>query len=368
MVRKTNKYALKKTNPHRPKGVSDKAFNRVYWPYIPILLVTVFGFVFSNVSGVTNAARNRNDVLAYATSMSVSGLMSATNAERNANGAASLSLNAQLNAAAQAKANDMATRNYWSHNTPEGNPPWVFVDAQGYAYQKIGENLATGFSSESATVTGWMNSPSHKANMLDAAFTEAGFAFANNANYTAAGGGPQTIVVAFYGLPVNVTPPSCPAGQSGTPPNCVTPTPPSVEQSTTQAPPSTPRPTESTPTPADETEKPAETQPVEEETKEVVTATKPVNSDNGVPQTSIAQPTNQLGLMVSGTAAKWLTGITLVIMGATAVFWVLHHVVQLRKFATAGEDFVIHHPVVDVIAVAILALAFTLTQTVGLIQ
>ena len=79
-------------------------------------------------------------VLDYAASMSTSGLLSSTNSTRSSSGISALSLNAKLNAAAQAKANDMASRNYWSHNTPEGNPPWVFVNAQGYSYQKLGEN------------------------------------------------------------------------------------------------------------------------------------------------------------------------------------------------------------------------------------
>ena len=175
---------------HRPKGISAKSFERVYWPYLPLVLVVGVLLLLSGQSGALQAAiRNpAGGVLAYATSMSTSGLLSSTNAERVDDGAGSLKINSKLNSAAQAKANDMAERNYWSHNTPEGDPPWTFVTAKGYSYQKLGENLAAGFSSESATVAGWMASPAHRDNLLDPAFTEVGFGYANNDNYTSAGG------------------------------------------------------------------------------------------------------------------------------------------------------------------------------------
>jgi hypothetical protein len=185
---------------HRPKGVSSKNFEKVHWPYIPLVLLISLFLAFGVPSGrLAVAAKNpTGKVLSYATSMSVSGLLTATNSERANNNVATLSLNSKLDAAAQAKAEDMAARNYWSHNTPEGNPPWVFVTAQGYQYQKLGENLATGFSDEQSTISGWMASPPHRENLLDPAFSEVGFGYANNPNYTSGGGGPMTIVVAFY--------------------------------------------------------------------------------------------------------------------------------------------------------------------------
>src|SRR5581483_1227167 len=184
-------------HPHKPKGVSHKAFKKVYWPYIPVVLIITTLLSLSTQAGAFSVLKHFNSgrVLSYATSMSVNGLLGDTNSARAQNGVAPLSLNDQLDAAAQAKANDMATRNYWSHNTPDGNPPWVFVTAQGYSYQKLGENLATGFSDEQSTIDGWMASPPHRENLLDSAFNEVGFGFANIADYTAAGGGPMTIIV-----------------------------------------------------------------------------------------------------------------------------------------------------------------------------
>lgn len=145
---------------------------------------------------MATASSKQNCNTAYATEMSRSGLLSSTNIQRSNNGQSSLTINSKLNQAAQAKANDMVARNYWSHNTPDGKEPWVFFDAQGYIYTKAGENLAYGFDNSSATVIGWMNSPSHKANLLDSTFTEVGFGFANSSDYVTTG--EETIVVAMY--------------------------------------------------------------------------------------------------------------------------------------------------------------------------
>jgi hypothetical protein len=68
----------------------------------------------------------------------------------------------------------MAARDYWSHNTPDGQTPWSFITAAGYNYQTAGENLAYGFSTASDTVTGWMNSTEHRANILNGKFKELG--------------------------------------------------------------------------------------------------------------------------------------------------------------------------------------------------
>ncbi len=169
-------------------------FLKTYWPYMPLALIVTGMLVLS--LGLHKVGRN---VLSYATNLSSQGLLDATNQQRITNHVAGLRLNDKLTAAAQAKANDMASRNYWSHNTPEGNQPWAFFDAAGYTYQKAGENLAYGFTTGSDAVTGWMNSPSHRDNLLDSSFQDVGFGYANVADYQ--GKGPETIIVAEYGTP-----------------------------------------------------------------------------------------------------------------------------------------------------------------------
>ncbi len=194
--------------PYRPKKVSRQAFSRVYWPYLPVLLVigllASLGVRQGNFQNVI--AHPSGSVLSYATSMQQQALLADTNNERVAADVPALTENPQLDLAAEVKAKDMAARNYWSHDTPDGNPPWVFVTNQNYSYQKLGENLAAGFDNEQSAIKGWMASPHHKENMLDTSFSQVGFGVAQVANYTAAGGGPMTIVVAFYGEPINGEP------------------------------------------------------------------------------------------------------------------------------------------------------------------
>lgn len=193
---------------HKPKNVSGHNFEKVYWPYIPLLIFAfaLVGLSLKNGTISSVIKHPTQSVLAYSTALSESELLNDTNAARTANGQQPLVINQSLITAAQAKANDMATKNYWSHNTPSGNPPWIFVSAAGYQYDKIGENLAAGFANAQSTINGWMGSPEHRENMLDKAFTQVGFGFANNPDYSSTGNnGPMTIVVAFYGEPAAAT-------------------------------------------------------------------------------------------------------------------------------------------------------------------
>jgi uncharacterized protein YkwD len=172
---------------------------KAYWPYLPVFAVLGLGLLLNSVIG-----RSHHSVLGYATSISSQVLLAETNGERLSYHAEALNLNAQLTAAAQAKANDMAQRNYWSHVTPDGKQPWAFVNASGYHYQAAGENLAYGFGTSDQVMTAWMHSPEHRANILNPNYQDVGFATANIANYQ--GTGPATIIVAMYGEPVGAIP------------------------------------------------------------------------------------------------------------------------------------------------------------------
>ena len=152
------------------------------------------------ISMLVNSLFLQPQVLSYATNTSTGGLLASTNVQRTNNGLSGLTLNSKLSQAAQAKANDMVARNYWSHNTPDGQEPWVFISNAGYDYLAAGENLAYGFATSEDTVTGWMNSPGHRANILNSNYQEVGFGMANSSNFVS--NGEQTIVVAMYGKPV----------------------------------------------------------------------------------------------------------------------------------------------------------------------
>jgi uncharacterized protein YkwD len=133
-------------------------------------------------------------------------LLEGTNQERTANSLSALTLNEKLNAAAVAKCEDMVAKNYWSHNDPAGNEPWHFMTATGYSYTFAGENLAYGYTDESAVVSGWMASEGHRKNILDSNFAEVGFGMCKSENFVNTGR--HLIVVQFFAKPEPVATPT----------------------------------------------------------------------------------------------------------------------------------------------------------------
>lgn len=169
---------------------------KVYAPYLPLLLIVSCGIFISRNDDM---GRYAAAVKSYAVNTADEGLLQATNQQRQSQGLPVLKLNNALDTAAQAKARDMADKNYWSHNTPDGREPWVFIQSANYNYRKAAENLAYGFATSESTVNGWMNSPSHRKNVLDPDLKEVGFGIVNIPSYQ--NNGPQTLVVAMYGQP-----------------------------------------------------------------------------------------------------------------------------------------------------------------------
>ena len=83
-----------------------------------------------------------------------------------------LNPNSLLEQAAQLKAEDMALKGYFSHTSPEGIAPWYWFDKVGYKFAYAGENLAVNFLDSSVLHQTWLNSPSHKANIINSNFSE----------------------------------------------------------------------------------------------------------------------------------------------------------------------------------------------------
>ena len=327
-----------KRHGHHQKRTSH--FLKVYSPYLPLALIITVGILFTSYW----QPRSGRGVLAYATIMSVSDLLADTNSQREANGVGDLNLNNQLDSAAQTKANDMVARDYWSHNTPDGNPPWVFITNAGYNYQSAGENLAYGFVTSSDTITGWMNSAEHRANMLNSGFVDVGFGFANSANFV--GSGPETVVVAEYASP-----------QGGAAPAAIaaTPTPKTPVQST-PAPTPVPTPTP-TPTPA------ASSTP-----KAVVATNKPASSQ---PATAVAEPSTQRVSRLqalTGASAPWVASMVSIVAAAALVALILKHGLALRKAMLKSERYVLHHMLFDVTVISLIGLCFIISRTAGFIR
>jgi uncharacterized protein YkwD len=98
--------------------------------------------------------------------------------QTNQNRASQLIPDSILTKAAQAKADDMASKGYFSHMSPTGKSPWSFIKDQNYRYKVAGENLAVYFTDTQTLVNAWMNSPSHKQNIINPQFTHTGVGIA----------------------------------------------------------------------------------------------------------------------------------------------------------------------------------------------
>ncbi|MTB87781.1 CAP domain-containing protein [Aeromicrobium senzhongii] len=89
-----------------------------------------------------------------------------------------LRLNERLTRSAQAHGADMAAHGYFSHTGRNGSSLRDRVDAQGYNWSRIGENIAAGYPSPEAVVQGWVASPGHCRNIMAGGFTELGVGYA----------------------------------------------------------------------------------------------------------------------------------------------------------------------------------------------
>ena len=140
-------------------------------------------------------------VLGYASNISPSQVLDSTNAKRAEAGLPALTVNEKLNQAAQAKAADMFADDYWAHVAPDGTTPWVFIKNAGYSYSVAGENLARDFGDTGSMMQAWMDSPTHRANIVHQKYTEIGIAVVNGKLQ----GVETTLVVQMFGMPSTLT-------------------------------------------------------------------------------------------------------------------------------------------------------------------
>jgi len=331
-----------------------KEYRKAYWPYIPIIAIVAAG-IFLNTAVL---AKPKTGVLAYATDMSISGLLDGTNSQRASNGLGGLNLNSQLDNAAQAKANDMAARDYWSHNTPDGQTPWTFMSAAGYNYATAGENLAYGFNSSSDTITGWMNSPGHRANILNSSYVDVGFGIANSPNYQ--GTGPETVVVAMYASPAGGSTPPPASTPADSQPAAAASSSPAASSGSSE--PSTPAADSSQPTDSSQ----SDTQPAannQSSDSPAVTTNAPLK-----PVTeSKSSHVSELQVLTAGKASWSVTALTILVVSGILLFFARHGIAW-HKVIRKGERFFLKHPVIDIAATLIIVVGLLLLQSAGSIR
>lgn len=177
--------------PHARNNYHPHVLSHRMLALLSLLLMTV------KIAGISMV------VIAPATSVEASAITTSTvislaNAARTEGGLSTLTSNGLLAKAAQAKANDMLGRQYFSHNTPTGETPWSFIQAAGYSYVTAGENLAIDFTEAESVQKAWMNSPGHRANIMNKSFQEIGIGIAKGMY----NGHDTTIVVQMFGTPI----------------------------------------------------------------------------------------------------------------------------------------------------------------------
>lgn len=161
------------------------------WPlfFLAVILGTE-GFLVANLV----ARQTDQNFLAAVVPAEVIAL---TNTEREVNKVGDVSPNALLTNAAQAKASDMAYKGYFSHTGPDGKTPWQWISESGYAYQYAGENLAVRFIDSQDVVNAWMQSPTHRENIVKSVYTNIGVGVAQGIFQ----GEPATYVVQYFAAP-----------------------------------------------------------------------------------------------------------------------------------------------------------------------
>ena len=174
---------------HRAHAISLEALFR----YLVVLVVTftLLYFIQARVPQVLGTV-----------SFSAGQIVDLTNQKRAENGLPVLSYNPLLSQAAASKAADMFANDYWAHYSPSGKSPWSFIAAVGYRYIFAGENLARDFNDPVSVVNAWMNSPSHRSNLLDKNFKEIGVAV-ESGNL---GGIEGSLVVQIFGTSISQIP------------------------------------------------------------------------------------------------------------------------------------------------------------------
>jgi uncharacterized protein YkwD len=124
-------------------------------------------------------------------------MLARVNRERTERGLAPLRRHPRLDDIAQAHANDMFRRRYYSHDTPEGKSAMDRIQAGGYRARYAGENIARGQYSVDEVMDGWMESKTHRDHLLSLIFDDVGFGLSFGKNP----GGHEIIWVQNFGRP-----------------------------------------------------------------------------------------------------------------------------------------------------------------------
>lgn len=202
--------------------------NKIFWGILIVLGIVVAGFSTSPqkvldwlsrqplAGGLVDRIYNdeylpgplRGSFDGTGSQLTRDGVITYTNEARDVEGLLPLKMNEKLNRAAKAKLDDMFAQQYFEHESPDGKTPADVIKAANYEYIVVGENLALGnFKTDQALVDAWMNSPGHRANILNKKFVEIGVAVGKGTFE----GKTVWLAVQEFGSPLS----TCPSPQEG---------------------------------------------------------------------------------------------------------------------------------------------------------
>lgn len=179
--------------PHESNNYKAKSLHNISIVYYICLVLA-----FQTLTGFVRTARPQ--ILGYATDVSVEKLYNLVNQKRTEAGLQPLGPSVELSTAATQKATDMFDKNYWAHISPTGTTPWKFILDAKYDYLYAGENLAKDFDRSQDVVEAWLNSPTHRANIMKPEYTDIGLAVMNGK----LNGVETTLVVQEFGTRKNL--------------------------------------------------------------------------------------------------------------------------------------------------------------------
>ena len=302
---------------HKRHGLHQKRTNKfvkTYWPYIPLLVIVVIGLAINLIWTRYSSYQLSHSKSAFSNQQ----LLDASNQSRKNYGIKPLSLSSQLDLAATTKANDMVKNNYWSHISETGKTPWYFISQSGYKFQAAAENLAYGFSSGDQVSTAWLNSPEHRNNLMNQDYSDVGYGIASSKNFN--GRGYQTIIVAIYAKPVT-------SNISYTNNQLINKNPGSINNSVI----------------------------------DLSSISKNVSAN-----IASSQNISRIQILTTGYA-PWGLFVGSILAGLFALYYIHKHIKSWHKFIVKGEEFVVHHSMLDTVAISLIMVDLILSHGSGTI-
>lgn len=173
-----------KENNFQPSVLSDRAISIFILLFLLVKVIFSFNLILVKQSSLF-------------ADISAQRILSLTNEIRQQYGLPLVKEDVLLDKAAQYKAQDMLKNKYFGHFSPTGTSPWYWIDKSGYNYYYAGENLAMNFLDSEEVIKGWLNSPSHRENLLNKNYKDMGIAVVSGDFYNE--GINRILVVQMFG-------------------------------------------------------------------------------------------------------------------------------------------------------------------------